>query len=173
MHCGSIQSIALRFKAQILLNFDRNHMKLPGTDENCSKIQGKTFLSNFCQKCGSYRRKTWRALLTKVKFCTKGNQTLLFNRFQNNFFVSRPLQGANISQIFSFTETTKPHEIQPVPNIWGISFHQPVRISIDSVATVASFQLVPKYISKVKVISKYFTLKQLLPWKMGAKGQIP
>ena len=29
-----------------------------------------------------------------------------------------------------------------------------------------------KYTSKVKVISKYFTLKQLFPWKMGAKGQI-
>ena len=138
-----------------MLNFDRNHMKLFGTDENCSKIQGKTFLSNFCQKCGSYRRKTWRALLTKLKFCTEANQTLLFNRLQNNFFVSRPLQGANISQIFSFTETTEPHEIQLVPNIWSTSFHQPVKISIDSFAAVASFQLVPKYISKVKVLFKY------------------
>ena len=36
----------------------------------------------------------------------------------------------------------------------------------------ASFQLVPKYISKVKVLSKYITLKQLFPWKMGAKGEV-
>ena len=35
-----------------------------------------------------------------------------------------------------------------------------------------SFRLVSKYILKTKVISKYFTLKQLFPWKMGAKGQI-
>ena len=47
-----------------------------------------------------------------------------------------------------------------------------VKISIDSLAAVASFQRVPKYISKVKVMSKNFTLKQLFPWKMGAKGQI-
>ena len=52
------------------------------------------------------------------------------------------------------------------------SFHEDVKISIVSFAAVASFQLVPKYISKVEVLSKYFTLKQLFPWKMGAKGQI-
>ena len=34
------------------------------------------------------------------------------------------------------------------------------------------FNLSPIYILKVKVISKYFTLKQLFPWKMGAKVQI-
>ena len=39
-------------------------------------------------------------------------------------------------------------------------------------AAVVSFQLVPKYISKVKVIFKYFVLKQLFPCKMGAKEQI-
>ena len=32
------------------------------------------------------------------------------------FFHSRPLHGANISQIFSFTNTTKLHNIQLVPN---------------------------------------------------------
>ena len=89
-----------------------------------------------------------------------------------DFFVSCPLQGANISQISSFTKTTEPHEIQLVPNIWSTSFHQPVKISIDSFAAVASFQLVTKYISKVKVLSKYFILKQLFPCKMGAKEQI-
>ena len=51
------------------------------------------------------------------------------------------------------------------------SFHQPVEISFDSLAAVASFQLVPKYILKVKVISKCFTLKKLFSWKKGAKGQ--
>ena len=148
-----------------MLNFDW-YMK------NCSKIQGKAYSFNFCQKCGSYRRKTWRAWLEKLKFCPEANQTLLFKRLQNNFFVSSPLQGANISQIFLFTRTTEPHEIQLVLNIWSTSFDQPVKISIDSFAAVASFQLVTKYISKVKVLSKYFILKQLFPCKMGAKEQI-
>ena len=107
-----------------------------------------------------------------MKFCTKANQTLLLKRLQNNFFDSCPLHGANISQIFSFTHTTEPHNIQLVPNVWNTTFHQPVKISIDFLADFASFQLVPKYILKVKVILKYFTLKQLFPWKMGAKGQI-
>ena len=64
------------------------------------------------------------------------------------------------------------HNIQLVPNIWSTSFHQPVKISNGSLAAVASFELVPKYISKVKVLSKYFILKQLFPCKMGAKEQI-
>ena len=100
--------------------------------------------------------------------CTEANQTLLFKRIQYNFFVSRPLQGANISQIFS----AEPHEIQLVPNISSTSFLQPFKLSIESFAAVASFQLVPNYTSKVKVLSKYFTLKQLFPLKMGAKWQI-
>ena len=36
---------------------------------------------------------------------------------KKNFFHSRPLHGANISQIFSFTKTTEPHNYQLVPNI--------------------------------------------------------
>ena len=46
------------------------------------------------------------------------------------------------------------------------------KISIDSWAGVVSIQLVLKYISKVKVKSKYFDLKQLCPWKMAAEGQL-
>ena len=40
----------------------------------------------------------------------------------------------------------EPHNIQLVPNIWSTSFHQPVKSPIDSIAAVASIQLVPKYI---------------------------
>ena len=32
-----------------MLNFDQNHLKMFGTDENCLKIQGGKFPSNFCQ----------------------------------------------------------------------------------------------------------------------------
>ena len=109
----------------------------------------------------------------KVEILPEANQTLLFKRLQNNFFVSRPLEGANITQIFPFTKTTKPHEIQLVPNIWSTSFHQPVKISIDSFAAVASFQLVPKYISKVKVLSKYFTLKHCFLGKWWQRDKVP
>ena len=136
--------------------------------KNCPKIRGKYI----CQKWGTYGQNTWRWWLPKLKFCTEANQILVLKRLQNNFFGSRPLHGANISQIFSFTQTTEPHNIQLVPNIWDTSFHQPVKIFINSLADFASFQLVPKYKSKVKVISKYFILKQLFHWKMGAKGQI-
>ena len=170
MHYG-IENLQ-KVEAQILLNFNRNHLKLFGTVEKLTKDSGKIFLLNICQKWGTYGRKTWRGWLLKLKFCTEANQTLLLKRLQNNFFDSCPLHGANISQIFSFTHTTEPHNIQLVPNIWNTTFHQPVKISIDFLADFASFQLVPKYILKVKVIFKYFTLKQLFPWKMGAKGQI-
>ena len=138
--------------------------------KNCSKIQGKTFLSNFCQKCGSYRRKTWRAWLAKLKFCPEVNQTLLFKRLQNNFFNSRPLPGANISQIFPFTKTREQTDIQVVPNIWNTSFHQLVKISIGSLAAGVSFQLVPKYISKVKVIFQIFCSESIVSLENGSKG---
>ena len=39
-------------------------------------------------------------------------------------------------------------------------------------AAVASIQLIPKYIAKVKVIFKYFALKQSYPSKIGANGHI-
>ena len=141
-----------------------------GQVKNCPKIQGKIFPSNICQKCGTYRRKTWRAWLSKLKFCTEANQTLLFKRLQNNFFNSRPLHGANISQIFPFTKTKEPHNIQLVPNIWSTSFHQPVKICIGSLAAGASFQLVPKYISKVKVIFQIFRSETIVSLENGSKG---
>ena len=141
-----------------------------GQANNCLYIQGKIFPSNICQKCGTYGRKTWRAWLTKLKFCTGANQTLLFKRLQNNFFNSRPLHSANISQIFPFTKTTEPCNIQLVPNIWSTSLHQPVEISIGSSAAGASFQLVPKYISKVKVIFQIFCSESIVSLENGSKG---
>ena len=98
-----------------------------------------------CVKYFSKMWHLWKRWLWKLKFCTEVNQTLLFRRLQNNFFHSRPLQGANISQISSFTRTTEPYNIKLVPNIWNTSFNQPAEISIDSSADVALIQLVPKY----------------------------
>ena len=39
--------------------------------------------------------KNMKAGLCKLKFCTEANQTLPFKRLKNNFFLSRPLLGAN------------------------------------------------------------------------------
>ena len=89
--------------------------------------------------------------LCKLKCCTEATQTLPFKSLQNNFLHSRPLHGANISQIFSFTRTASSHNIQLVPNIQNTSFHIPVKSSIEPRAVVATIQFVPKYESKVKV----------------------
>ena len=43
-----------KVKAQILLNFGRNHLKLFGTGEKLPKDSGKFLLLDFCQKCGTY-----------------------------------------------------------------------------------------------------------------------
>ena len=77
-----------------------------------------------------------------------------------------------ISPKYCHSQTHQKLTIQLDPNNWNTSFHQPDKNSIDSLPNVASFQLVPKYISTVKGLSKYFTVKQLFPWKIGAKGQI-
>ena len=81
-----------------------------------------------------------------------------------------PIHSANISQIFLFTTTKEPHNIQLVPDIWDTSFLLPVKKSFDSLVADVSFQLVPKYISKVKVISKTFTLKKVVSLENGGKG---
>ena len=96
-----------KVKAQVLLNFGRNHLKLFGTGERLPKDSGKFFLLDFCQKCDTYWRKTWRGWLSKLKICKEDNHTLLLKRLQNNFFGSCPLHGANISQILSFIRTTE------------------------------------------------------------------
>ena len=153
-----------------MLNFDRNHPKLYGTGEKLPKYSGKIFPSIVYKKCGTYHQKKWSTWMIKLKFCTEANQTLLFKRLQNNFFNSRPLHGANISQIFPFTKTKEPHNIQLVPNIWSTSFHQPVKICIGSLAAGASFQLVPKYISKVKVIFQIFCSETIVSLENGSKG---
>ena len=136
-------------------------MNMFRTSENCPKIN-KNVVPMDERHEGGY----WK----KLKFCTEANQTLLFKRLQNNFFNSRPLHGANISQIFPFTKTKEPHNIQLVPNIWSTSFHQPVKICIGSLAAGASFQLVPKYISKVKVIFQIFRSETIVSLENGSKG---
>ena len=86
-----------------------------------------------------------KGMTDKVGILHRDQSDPALQKTSNNFFVSGPLHGAIISQIFSFTETTKPYKIQLVPNIWITSFQQPVQISIGFLAAVASFQLVLKY----------------------------
>ena len=127
------------------------------------KDPGGNILVTYLSKMWYLWTKNMKGGLCKLKFCTEATQTLPFKSLQNNFLHSRPLHGAKISQIFSFTRTASSHNIQLVPNIQNTSFHIPVKSSIDSRAVVATIQLVPNYKSKVKVISKYFDQKQLFP----------
>ena len=106
-----------------------------------TKSKGPGIL-NICRKWGTYGRKTWSWWL------------------QNNFLAIAPFMVQNQPN------TTEQYNIQLVPIIWNTSFYQPVQISVDSLAAVASFQLVPKYISKVEVISKYFTIFPIVQWRM-------
>ena len=131
-----------KVKAQGLLNFDRNHLKLFGIDEKLPKDSGKIFVLKICQKCSTSGQKTWRGWLWKLKICTEANQTLLFKRLKNNFFTVAPFRVQISPKYFHLLE---PRNNQLVLNIWNTSFLQPVKISIDSLAAVASFQLAPKY----------------------------
>ena len=102
MHYG-IENLQ-KVEAHILLNFNRNHLKLFGTGEKLAEDTGEMFYLDFCQKCDEKHEGGW---LSKLKTCKEANQTLLLKRLQNNFFGSRPLQLANISQILSFIRTTE------------------------------------------------------------------
>ena len=64
------------------------------------------YLSDFWP-FGTLLGPSWRGWLSKLKICKEANHTLLLKRLQNNFFGSRPLQLANISQILSFIRTTE------------------------------------------------------------------
>ena len=153
-----------------MLNFDRNLMNLFGSCEKLPKDPGGNILVKYLSKMWYLWTKNMKGGLCKLKFCTEATQTLPFKSLQNNLLHSRPLHGANISQIFSFTRTASSHNIQLVPNIQNTSFHIPVKSSIDSRAVVATIQLVPNYKSKVKVISKYFDQKQLFSLRNGSGG---
>ena len=132
-------------------------------DARLPKDPGGNILVTYLSKMWYLWTKNMKGGLCKLKFCTKATQTLPFESLQKNFLHSHPLHGANISQIFSFTRTASSHNIQLVPNIQNTSFHIPVKSSIEPRALVATIQFVPKYKSKVKLISKYFTQKQLFP----------
>ena len=68
------------------------------------------------------------------------------------------------------SKTKETHKVQLVPNIWSKSFYQPIKISIGSFAAVTSFQLLPKYISKVKVIFQIFHSETIVSLGNGSKG---
>ena len=98
-----------------MLNFDRNLMNLFGSCEKLPKDPGGNILVKYLSRMWYLWAKNMKAGLCKLEFCTEANQTLPFKSLQNNFLHSRPLHGANISQIFSFTRTASSHNIQFVP----------------------------------------------------------
>ena len=152
LHYGSIHSISkiTKSKSPDFAQFWMKPSEAFGTGKKLLKDSGENTSVDDLSKMWYFWSKNRRAWLIKLKFCKETNQTLQFKRLQINYFVSGPLHGANISQRFSFTKTTEPRNIQLVSNIWSTYF-QPVKISIGSLAAVTSFELVPIYISKVKV----------------------
>ena len=127
-------------KVAVLLNFVLSIWSCLWQVKTVQRFRGNIlvkYLTNMWYVLGDEKnewsdRESWKFV--------QANQTLLFKRLQNNLFLSRPIYDAIIFQIFSFTKPTKPHTIQLAPNICGTSFHQPDKISFDSL------QLVPKYI---------------------------
>ena len=102
----------------------------------------------------------------------EANQTLLFKRLKNNFANKRLFHGPSILLgtkenllTFLFTKTFPSiFNARPPPAYLRCFWFRR--------AVVASIQLVPKYIAKVKVIFKYFALEQSYPSKIGANGHI-
>ena len=121
----------------------------------------KSFVSKYVGRLFVYLQNTWRAGHINLKFGMWSNQTLLFKKLENNFFIWAALLGANIFQIFSQLGSAK------IFGLWfrGLcstgplnsfsTFPQPGWIATDSYAISSSaagcFQLVPKYELKVKM----------------------
>ena len=61
--------------------------------------------------------KNMKGVAVKVEILHRDQSDPALEKTSNNFFDSCPLHGANISQIFSFTHTTGPYNIQLIPNI--------------------------------------------------------
>ena len=83
-------------KTRSLINFVKA-LQIYWSVETAQRFRGG---GNLRQKCGTYGRKTWMAWLIKLKFCTDAKQILLFEKNKSKFFVSGPIHGATISQIF-------------------------------------------------------------------------
>ena len=104
-----------------------------------------------------------------VKFGRQSDFFVLYKKPQNNFFLPGPFQCANISQIFhKYFHLLDHHKIfgasfyrshSTRPTIFFTSFLQPAGIATDSFENRSSaygrVQLVPKYISKVKLNRGY------------------
>ena len=94
-----------------MLNFDRNNLKLFGKGKNCPEIQGKILPSNICKKMWHLWTKNMKGVTAKDENLHRSQSDPALEKTPSNFF------DANISEIFSFTKTTEPHNIQLVPNI--------------------------------------------------------
>ena len=100
-----------------------------------------------------------------LKFGGQSDFFVLYKKPQNNYFIPGPLHCANIFQIFSkYFHLSDHHKIfgasfyrshSTRPTIFFTSFLQPAGIATDSIENRSSayghVQLVPKYISKVKL----------------------
>ena len=133
--------------------------------KNCSNIGGKIFPSHICRKWDIYWQKTCWGCRINFKFGTQANHLTRRKKNQNNFFIRGPQHCENgiwnIQIFFTFFHNLKIFDVrfeasvQLVPTILFTSFLQPASIETDPIANPPSavdhIQLVPKYISKVKL----------------------
>ena len=96
-------------KTRSLINFVKA-LQIYWSVETAQRFRGGGDLR---QKCGTYGRKTWMAWLIKLKFCTHAKQILLFEKNKSKFFVSGPIHGATISQLFLLTRRITKHSTRP------------------------------------------------------------
>ena len=133
--------------------------------KNCTKFEGKILPSHICQKRDIYWQKTCCWCQWNLRFCTQANYPELKKTVQNNFFhwgQQHCENGIWNLQIFAVIySTSKIFDVffwgkcSTRPYILFTSFLQLAWIETDSSVNLSSavgcIQLVPKYISKVKL----------------------
>ena len=112
-----------------------------------------------------FYKKTWRAGLRNLKFFMKTQEVSRKKTSQNNFFSVQPFIVKMQFEIWKYLPSKLflpkylscrlHNSVQLVPTILFTSFLQPASIETDPIANhpsaVDHIQLVPKYISKVKL----------------------
>ena len=117
-HCTTALRISkitkCRILIKILLNFDRSHLKLFGTSEKLPKDLGNFFVKYF-SKMWYLWTKNMNGMTEKIEILHRAQLDPALQKTSKQLFLSRSIHGENISQIFSFTKITEPHNIKILP----------------------------------------------------------
>ena len=128
--------------------------------KSCPKIQGKYFF-RYLSKMWYLWTKNMKGVTVKVENLHRGKSYPALKRLQSNFMTVAPYMEQISPKYF--------HSLKPRNHIFEA--HPYLKISIDSLAAVASFQIVPKYISKVKEFPNILLCNNCFLEKWGQRGQ--